>query len=528
MQKRNKYLIICMSVIISIAIPAKLLCFPSIPEMFRLNKQLQEEGYYMAEFEFKMLGTVYYLDRGNYWTAYSKLNELNNQLKSRKGLIKLPVFKNKKEEMAFYLDQQNPNTGAFMDDSYPFCTYASPTANILNKLDKLAQETGQPIKLKYRLKFLDEINTPEKLKEYLDDVSTVGWIGLKFPQNTFHFARCLFSLFYEDPIIDKYNLYEVSPEWRSAFLQWFYDRQDPETGLWGPRLKNGKLARKDTSNSANILKGFVDINGNDIHKDFPLRYRDQLAKSTLEEIDAIPGDTDLDEWHEWNLKTGKSITVLVRYLWNGLSDEMKAKTKDVVKNFIRVKFEKLYIEKEGAFSYYPGSEHATIEGSNVIGHFRDLGMLSKEKNEHLWGKSENNCTDNGKFYISEISESELIKKMDLTDVNSMRFYSAMPRNYTDGVLGVYYPKKTPVLDVMELVPKMKTWINSTAQSMGNWTSREEVAQRLSEIKIKPVPVSREELPLKELNNALKNNKKIILIGFDVLQIPRCKITFLLK
>jgi len=28
-------------------------------ELFHMNKKLQEEGYYMAEFEFKMLGIAY-------------------------------------------------------------------------------------------------------------------------------------------------------------------------------------------------------------------------------------------------------------------------------------------------------------------------------------------------------------------------------------------------------------------------------------------------------------------------------------
>lgn len=37
----------------------------SIPEMFKLNGKLQAEGYYMGEFEFKMLGCAYYLDKGH-------------------------------------------------------------------------------------------------------------------------------------------------------------------------------------------------------------------------------------------------------------------------------------------------------------------------------------------------------------------------------------------------------------------------------------------------------------------------------
>ena len=257
MNKNRKYLLIAAIAVLLIT-AGMIYSFPSIPGMFKLNKQLQEEGYYMAEFEFKMLGTVYNLDKGNYFKALSQLYKLNSQLKSRKGFIKLPVFKDKKEEMEFYLNLQNPNTGAFMDESYPFCTYTGPTGNVLNHLDALAKETGRPLKLKYPLKYLDEINTPEKLKKYLDDVSTVGWLGSKFPQTSFHFARCLLSLFHEDDVVVKRNLYKVSPEWDRALLEWFYDNQDPATGLWGPRSKEGKLRKKDTMNTASILKLFID------------------------------------------------------------------------------------------------------------------------------------------------------------------------------------------------------------------------------------------------------------------------------
>ena len=85
------------------------------------------------------------------------------------------------------------------------------------------------------------------------------------------------------------------------------------------------------------------------------------------------------------------------------------------------------------------------------------------------------------------------------------FYAVNPEagDYTANVLGVFYPRNTSVLDVMELIPKMRTWINSTSQGMGNWTSREDILKSLSEIKIKKVPVLKEELALNELNRVLK-------------------------
>ena len=79
-----------------------------VKELFIMNKELQVQNYYMAEFEFKMLGLSYLLDRGHYYSAVLKLNELHHQLKTKTGLVKLPGFKNKKEELEFYLSLQNP------------------------------------------------------------------------------------------------------------------------------------------------------------------------------------------------------------------------------------------------------------------------------------------------------------------------------------------------------------------------------------------------------------------------------------
>lgn len=48
-----------------------------------MNKILLEEGYYMAEFEVKMMGIVYYLDKGHYRKAFSTLSRFHSQLKNR-------------------------------------------------------------------------------------------------------------------------------------------------------------------------------------------------------------------------------------------------------------------------------------------------------------------------------------------------------------------------------------------------------------------------------------------------------------
>lgn len=497
-----------------------------ISEMFKLNKQRQEQGYYMGEFEFKLLGVIYWIDHGQYAKAVTKLYEHYRQLKTTKGLIKVPDFKNKQEELEFYLSLQNPKTGAFMDDSYPFCEYTGPTSNILPLLDELATETGQQLKLKYPLKYLDQINTPEKMKSYLDDISTVGQIELKFPQTTFVNARGILSIFYEDTdVIDKYGLYDMPPETKKAILTWFYENQDPETGLWGPKNKKGELVKKDTENSASIIKSFVDENGNDKFKDFPLKYREQLAGSFLNAISSLlnntPDSQDLDQWHEWTLNVSKSIGTLTRYLWKGLSEESKQNTKTMIEQYIHLKFQKFYIKDEGAFSYYPESEHATLDGCSFINDLKNYGYCSAKNQVKLWNPS----IEKKEYNISTFTKADF--HMDLEGINSIRFYAVEPKteNCIDNVLGVFYPQETNILDAMELIPHMQKWVDNTHQTMGNWTSKAEIQKVLLETGIKSTPVLKQNLPVKELNDVLQNNNKLILIGFDILQIPRVKIVY---
>lgn len=96
----RKYLITVISVVIATVVFASgSFIYKSlglIPKMFQLNSELRVEGYYMGEFEFKMCGIVYYFDKGQYITAFSRLNQLHKQLQTREGLIKVPQFADKR------------------------------------------------------------------------------------------------------------------------------------------------------------------------------------------------------------------------------------------------------------------------------------------------------------------------------------------------------------------------------------------------------------------------------------------------
>ena len=509
-----------------------------VKELFKLNKQRQEENYYMAEFEFKMLGISYHLDKGNYRKAFSLLDRLHHRLKTKENLIKMPEFTSKEEEFEFYLNLQNPRTGAFMDDAYPLGTYHGPTENVLLHLDALAGKIGRPLRLKYPLNYLDEINTPEKLVAFLEDVSTVGSLVSKFPQTSFHNARDILSLA-RDPIhydenevqmvIGKHNLYSFSPEWRNTLLRWMYEHQDPETGLWGPKSKSGKLQKRDLSNTASILKAFVDGEGNNIHPEFPLRYRTQLFATMLKDLsEPIPADDNaLEEWHEWSLKRLKGIRTLTRYLWSGASQEQKDRAKSVIENFIRIKFDKFYLPQKGSFAYYPGGKRATVDGMGGVFIFKEIGALSGKKQNKLWGASEENMADLGVENLSALEQNDFGWIPTDRQVNSLRFYRKTPDHdrLTTGVIAIAYPQKSQILDIVELAAKMKKWGRTTSLTMGNWVSKEEVLMLLESIESKEVPIFQGAVPIEWANGELQETGELHAIGFDIVQVPRIKIVF---
>ena len=502
-----------------------------VKDLFKMNKALQEDGYYMADFEFKLLGFEYYLDKGHPVKAMRMLSDYHRKLKNRDNLLKIPDFKNSQEEIDFYLNLQNPETGAFIDDSAPFCVYWEVSNNILNHLEALTQAAEIPLKLKYPLSFLDEINTPEKLTAHLDDISYVGWLASRFPQTTFHFARNLLGQAMPGSILERTGLYRFSPEWKPAMLKWMYSFQDHATGMWGPKNKRtNKLLKLDLNNTASILKSYRDCDGNDIHRQFPLKYREKLFKSAIQQLSQpFPNDDDLDEIHEWNLQQAKGIAMLLRHLWKDASDKNKRETKQIIARHIDICFDKYYVKKDGAFSYYPNAAHASCDGiSNLI--FKHIGAFSYERQKKLWGDPSLNATDLGQVVITELNPSDLDSLVNIPDVNSIRIYIDEPdfKTLTLGVWAVFYPKATPVLDLMELVPRIVHWTQTSSLSTGNWSSMEKIKRTYSALNIEKTLILKSNYPLKEIDKKLKECAALYFVGFDKLQIPRCKIKFITR
>lgn len=486
--------------------------FAAIPELVRMNGQLKAEGYYMGEFEFKFLGIAYYIDKGQYRTALTRLQQLKHQLESREGLIKIPEFHSKKEELEFYLNLQNPKTGAFMDEQYPLFTYTSPTLNMLEHLESLANQTSEPLRLKYPLAYLGQINTPETLKAYLEDVSSVSWLVSKLPKTPYIGVTEIIDY----PELERHHLYFFSPEWKHSLVEWYYNHQDLETGFWGPKLRNsGKLLNSgELGSTYHIAKLFVDDQGNDRYPEFPLQYKQEMLESTLRKL-AAPMPEDLAELHDWSLTRVQGIKMITNFLWKEASPSQKILTREMMKEIIKIKFEYFYIPKDGAFSLYAGSEAADLDGTDLdLFLLKNAGAFSQNRREYLWGPEM--ITDLGKGNDFTVISS-------LAGVNSLRLYRSGTTAGTDNVFCIVYPKETKILDVLDLLPKITHWAYATPQNTGNWVSKGRFIQDLKELNISPVPVVYGQVPTEWIREKATNNQ-VTVIAFDILQTPIYKMT----
>ena len=107
----------------------------------------------------------------------------------------------------------------------------------------------------------------------------------------------------------------------------------------------------------------------------------------------------------------------------------------------------------------------------------------------------------------------------------MRIYTHFPNfeKLSENVWAVYYPKKTAVLDVTELIPNLVHWIENSSLTMGNWKSMAEIKPKFSNLNITKPQIFHSHFPVEEINTKMENSPEIYLIGFDMLQIPRFRI-----
>jgi len=495
-----------------------------VEDAFALNEQRKAEGYDLSWFEFQGLAALYRLDHGDILEGLSVIDRLHGKLSTTEGLARIPEFTDAKQTLEFYRNLQHPVTGAFYPDVRdPLFAYVGVTANMINLIKDLSGKADEPFRLKYPLRFLNRIDTPETLRAFLDDASTVGWVGAE-TKPPFVAAIEVMDLLEQS---EELGIYAFSDAWKQAFYQWFIDNQDPETGLWGARMRgSGKIiGGGGLEESEKVIKLFVDNRGNDRIFGFPLPNKDRIFASVLDRLDP-PMPDDPMRRHEWILIKDRGIRTLTRHLWKDASPAHRDAAKRLIEDFIALRFERYFVEPDGAFSLYPDAGHADLDGTGeALGMFKYIGALSPRMQTRLWGAPGETIADLGRIGTARIDRDVLSLVLDHPAVNSVRFYAADPgAALLTGVAGVHYPRGRTVLDTADLLPRVLRWAETTEQRMGNWVGKDLVLQRAGFIEPGEIPVFGGDVA-ERADAILKRGGILAAVGFDVLQVPRVKVVY---
>jgi hypothetical protein len=503
----------------------------SVPRMFRLNAELKAQGYYMGEFEFKMLSSQFHMNAGRYLEGWRTLRRIEAEMQER-NLKKMPVNATAGERMDFLLDRQDPVTGAFMNHDYPTFSYFAPTCNVVEALIGLSRETGRPLKLKYPLRFLDEIGTPQKLRAYLDSLLYLNSVIARFP-GPGPYGPGVSEIPAFD-VLEDAGVHHFSEEWKTELHRWFYETQDPESGFWGTRIGNADRWRqkKDINSTFHILKFVLTETGENRSDEFPLRFGDRLARGILEMMDApIPEDT-VDQ-HDWGLVQYQGAKMLMQYLWPHLPDADRAKVRRKFRSML-VRSYSLYRPQDGGFAYYTTDARADVDGTGLAtGVLKILGVLPGTwQRERMWGSVSEGTLTPERVSVERWEQATLPDGGEAgSEIESFRIYrdrlpSATVYDDSD-LVQIVYPRGAKGLDTMDLRQGLTRFLNADGASYGNWNTKEGIKELPLglEREVKVVPVQRDAFDLTGIARDHPAAKRFYAVGYDIAQVPVTVVEF---
>lgn len=495
--------------------------FSSVPHLFRRNAELKADGYYMAEFEFKMLAVLRMLSDGAYLDAYSTLNRIRAEMDTGAGLVRMPADASPEARFDFLIDRQDPSTGAFMDPAYPPFTYLSPTLNVVEALEELSRTTERPLKLKYPLRFLDAIATPEALTAYLDDFL----YGDRFWSERFPgpgpYGVAVSEIAYVD-LFERTGLYRFTPAWKEALRTWLDATQDPVSGFWGMRVgaPDDWHPRVDANSTFHILHLILTADGDDADPARPLRHGEAMAATLVGTLTA-PMPDDEDGQHAWGLEQVQSAVMLTRYLWSHLDEGARAGVRRALAAAL-VERTRFYRPADGAFTSYLTSGKAEVDGTSLaLSLLKASGCVpGTAERSRLWGEvavPDAETTTVASFAAIEPPAGEA--------VNAWRVFAgdapAGDKLDDSGVVAILYPGNgAGVLDLLDVRQNLARFLAGPAR-FGNWSSSDALREPAFGLDrpVREIAVVRGRIDDAAAAKLAAAGPDVTLVGYDVFQRP---------
>ncbi|TDR81522.1 hypothetical protein [Paludibacterium purpuratum] len=496
----------------------------SVPALFQRNAQLKAQGYYVGEFEFKMLASQQYLNDGQYLRAFSTLRRIRDEMQPPVALPQMPPHASAEQQMAFLLAQQDPATGAFMDRHYPLFSYIAPTCNVVEALRQLAATTGRPLKLKYPLTFLGRIDTPATLVPYLDSLLYLNETSARLP-GPGPYGPGVSELACVQELEDA-GLYRFSEAWKSTLLRWLNSTQDPATGYWGARIGSPAHWRQnpDINSTFHIIKLMLDEQGNNLRPDFPLRHGDALANSILQSMSG-PMPDEADEQHAWGLNQSQGAKILTRYLWPHLTPAVQDKIRRQLL-LTQLQFDRLYRPADGGFAYYAADAKADLDGTGlVLMAFKTMGRLPGTlERSRLWGEPAARALTPRIHSVAQWGRVALPSAAG-TDLQFLRVYrDRLPASadWAEQVPArIVYPADATGRDLLEVRQGLIRYLRADQSRFGNWTSVDHLREFPLALtrKLPIVAIERGRLDLAAAAGGNPPVRQLYVVAYDIAQRP---------
>ncbi len=225
--------------------------------------------------------------------------------------------------------------------------------------------------VKYPLRFLDPINSPERLTRQLDrarfnDFTRTGTFNREELDETFSaIARLLFRL--------KDVPYEFDPRLGPALREYVNRWQNPDTGFWGQWLvdREGRVWKMD--DMAMTFHVVSDLNGQ-------VNHLDRIAKRTLQ-MDTInfPAGIRFDGHYENHLNW--DVVKIFRLAWPYLDEQTRAQARAEIAKMLGWCLKESY-QPDGSFKVSELDDTAGDAYMYGVAFLKDAGYFRRD--ERFW------------------------------------------------------------------------------------------------------------------------------------------------
>ncbi len=328
-----------------------------------INKK-KKEGYFVQRLnDKKILAQYYEIVLKDKKKAEALYEEIKQDLKNL--LLKSP--KGTSRDIANFLrNLQNKETGSFVEHPAIFWLEMERAKHILFLLKE------NNLKPKYPLKFLNKVDTGERLKEYFKSLL------FDFSKNNEDELNLVITRL---PTIKSYGFHKFGEEWDDVYFECIEMWQDPKTGYWGPWIKKGNKINKkpELSITFHIIRIYYDKKTHQpINKNRKPRYAKKIVETTwnLKNKNFPYGWLEKRNWsthHNYDVATILSIF-----------DKDSSKTKKLFIRFLSWCLNKNLQKNGGFIGLKPNLKEPTIYSTHfAILLLRELGYFSTRNYDYL-------------------------------------------------------------------------------------------------------------------------------------------------